>query len=237
MNLNRTKEECDWFIRVKNLDSYQLENELFGRMMMIRISFLPLPSHVVHVLFGGNKLEDRVERHLRERRQIIRQTLCIPRSTINDSRSGHITRIPIPRCEHASFVPYKRQKPPTKSFHTRFISLPSWLLPSPLLSPFKFQIFDTWLKKERERDFRGGFSSLELFARMDRISKRRCRGKRSNSRDDGGEERNMCHGYWVVSWRGDKTTTKTNEKLSFHSKKKKEERRRRRIERSKKKSK
>lgn len=157
MNLNRTKEECDWFIRVKNLDSYQLENELFGRMMMIRISFLPLPSHVVHVLFGGNKLEDRVERHLRERRQIIRQTLCIPRqprSTINDSRSGHITRIPIPRCEHASFVPYKRQKPPTKSFHTRFISLPSWLLPSPLLSPFKFQIFDTWLKK-REREILG----------------------------------------------------------------------------------
>ena len=84
-------------------------------------------------------------------------------------------------------------------------------------------------KREREEFNNFGradeFSSLELFARMDgsNIENEECRGKQSNSRDNGergNRERNVCHGYWVVSERRDKTTTKTT-KLSFHSKKKK----------------
>ena len=67
------------------------------------------------------------------------------------------------------------------------------------------------------------FSSLELFGWMDRISK--TKNAAGNNRIletmvNEGRGRNVCHGYWVVSERRDKTTTKTT-KLSFHSKKKK----------------
>ena len=58
---------------------------------------------------------------------------------------------------------------------------------------------------------------------MDRISK--TKNAAGNNRIletmvNEGRGRNVCHGYWVVSERRDKTTTKTT-KLSFHSKKKK----------------
>lgn len=67
------------------------------------------------------------------------------------------------------------------------------------------------IEKEREKFYKferaDEFSSLELFARTDGWIEYRdeeCRGKQSNSRDnggrtEGGRERNVCHGYWVVS--------------------------------------